>query len=84
MEVSSRLMIAVAFSPLRRFSPDFFTVPRWRSGHALSKFSIAGVSISKTFGQIQKSIANIFTKSAGQGNRRKCEVRCEFFTRPAT
>jgi hypothetical protein len=35
---------------------------------------IVDISISKTFGEFQKSIADIFTRSANQGNRRNREI----------
>jgi hypothetical protein len=46
-------------------------VPSRRAGHALSKLSIIDVSISKTFDKIQKSIVDLFTRSANQGHHRK-------------
>jgi hypothetical protein len=46
----------------------------------LSKLSIIDVPISKTFGKIQKSIADIFTTSTNQGNHRKRYLCSMFFT----
>jgi hypothetical protein len=51
-----------------------------RVGSALSRFSIVNASISKTLSKIQKSVVDIFTRSASQGNRRKPEMTLASFS----
>jgi hypothetical protein len=48
----------------------------------LCKFSIVDVSISKTFDKIQKSIANIFTRSENRVIIENGKLSSEFFTWP--
>jgi hypothetical protein len=71
LSFQSRLLLEMASAELEPWQSERVSIQRWRPGHALSKSSIVDVSISNPFDKIQKSIADIFTRSANQGDCRK-------------